>query len=85
MNNARRQLKNYMMRIYDKNLEKGFRVWKSVYIRTVKRNKLIKGIMVHYLRKHFELALLAFKNNAHIAKKKVKKRAVFEMQLQCEE
>lgn len=41
----------------------------------------MKGIMTHYYRKNFELALLAFKNNAFKLKKKERKQIIFEVEL----
>jgi hypothetical protein len=73
-----------MMRLYDNRVDKAFRLWKRVYTRHSRRDTIMKNAITHYYRKNFELALLAFKNNSFKEKKKIKKQAIFEVQMEVD-
>ena len=58
---------------------------REVYHRLKSRDILMKNMITHYFRKNFELALMAFKNNASNEKKKAKRVILFEVEMQVDE
>lgn len=82
---GRRLLKNYMMRLYQVGIERGFGEWKKVYARHHKRDALLQQIILHYKRKQFNIIVNAFKANAGVVKRKERRAIIKEITLLKEE
>jgi len=78
-------LKNYLVRLYERNTTRGFNAWLSVYRRHLVRDERLKRILIHYKRKLFGQITIMFKAHAAELKKTDKKKLIFTTRLLVEE
>lgn len=77
LSKARRQLKNYIVRLYTLNLERGFKAWHTVHVRHQTRDERLKRILMHHKRKLFGQITVMFKAHAATARTGEKKEVIF--------